>query len=73
MRLHPRVPRRTDRTRPACTLCLDERRVPYVGNHFDMWMVPCHACTGHPADAGSRGARRARTTAASHAGTSLSV
>lgn len=30
----------------ACRICLDTGRVPYVDNHFDLWMVPCTAC--HP-------------------------
>lgn len=33
-------------TGPSCRLCLGSGRVPYAGNHFQLWMVPCHGCRG---------------------------
>lgn len=45
MRL-PRRSRGTTKTRPGCHVCLDSGKVPYVDNHFDLWMVPCQLCHG---------------------------
>ena len=39
----------------ACHLCLGTGKVPFMDNHFDMWMVPCHACQGAPSEAADAG------------------
>lgn len=38
-----------------CRLCLGSGKVPYMGNHFDLWMVPCHACQGARSRAAAAG------------------
>ena len=47
MRLRRHAPDRTTHG-AQCHLCLGTGTVPYMGNHFDLWMVPCHACQGPP-------------------------
>lgn len=54
MRLHSRPDRRT-RPGSRCRLCMGSGRVPYVHNHFDLWMVPCHACLPGSGPAGPPG------------------
>ena len=39
----------------ACRLCLGSGKVPFMNNHFDLWMVPCHACQGARSEAAAAG------------------